>query len=233
MDHLQCVGGSWRVQLVVPEPLRDLIGQSVFTKVLHTNDRAEARLLAAPYIREFKSRIERVRCANVLNNCMAKQLHKNVKPRSTNTEWYTPKRVFDAMNVEFDLDPASPGKDIVSWIPATTHLTIAEDGLTTAWQGFTWLNPPYGIRNGMLKWIEKFVQHGNGVIPLPGYTYTKWFHDFVPYTDLLLLPLFKLQFTSPTFINTRNCTTSNVLAAIGERGQQALRNAAATGFGRL
>lgn len=71
------------------------------------------------------------------------------------------------MGVEFDIDPASPGADIVPWIPAKQHLTRAEDGLTTPWQGFVWCNPPYGVRNGMQKWIDKFVTHGNGVILLP------------------------------------------------------------------
>jgi len=31
----------------------------------------------------------------------------------------------------------------------------------------TFLNPPYGLRNGMQKWIDRFVEHGNGVILLP------------------------------------------------------------------
>ena len=32
---------------------------------------------------------------------------------NTSDEWYTPKYVFDALEEEFDLDVASPGKDIV------------------------------------------------------------------------------------------------------------------------
>ena len=76
------------------------------------------------------------------------------------------------MGVEFDMDVASPGCDSVPWIPAKQHLTHAEDGLTTPWNGFVWCNPPYGLRSGKQKWIEKFVAHGNGVILLPAYTYT-------------------------------------------------------------
>jgi hypothetical protein len=170
------------------------------------------------------------------------QYHNNVKPRrqshatdaaSTSPEWFTPPRVFEVMGVEFDMDPASPGADIVPWIPAKQHLTRAEDGLTTPWEGFVWCNPSYGVRNGMQKWIDKFVVHGNGVILLPGYTYTKWFHDFMSAVDLILFPLFKLNFISPRLPAGRNATLSNCLAASGEQGQAALRNAAASGFGKL
>ncbi len=60
-------------------------------------------------------------------------------------EWYTPKYIFDALGLEFDLDPASPGVDIVPWIPARYHLTCLDNGLITPWKGKVWLNPPYGM----------------------------------------------------------------------------------------
>jgi hypothetical protein len=45
--------------------------------------------------------------------------------------------------------------------------------------------------------------------------------------------LFKLNFINPNQpVQRRNCTLSNCLAAIGEKGQTALRNAANTGFGQ-
>jgi hypothetical protein len=68
------------------------------------------------------------------------------------TEWYSPAKIFDALGVEFDMDVASPGADIVPWIPAKRHLTKVEDGLTTPWKGFVWMNSPYGLRNGMQAW---------------------------------------------------------------------------------
>ena len=86
----------------------------------------------------------------------------------------------------------------------------------------------------MQKWIDRFVAHGNGVIMLPGYTYTRWFHDFVSKTDCILFPLYKLQFINPALPpKRRNCTLSNVLGTMGETGRTALRNAAANGFGKL
>ena len=67
---------------------------------------------------------------------------------------------------------------------------------------------------------------------LPGYTYTKWWHDFIGETDCLLFPLFKLHFISPVS-NGSNSTMPNCLAAIGRKGTEALHRAAETGFGRL
>jgi hypothetical protein len=138
------------------------------------------------------------------------------------------------MDVQFDMDVASPGAEIVPWIPAKRHLTPAEDGLKTSWEGFIWCNPPYGLHNGMQAWINKFVTHRNGVILLPGYTYTQWFQDFIVETDCILFPMFKLNFINPALPpERRNSTLSNCLAAIGEKGTAALHRAAENGFGRL
>ena len=42
---------------------------------------------------------------------------------SNSVEWYTPKSVFDALGVGFDLDVCSPGLD-KTWVPAERALTI-------------------------------------------------------------------------------------------------------------
>jgi hypothetical protein len=206
------------------------MGKESLVRALATS---HAMRLAAPVTAAFKARLaDAARRANYrpkfglhLYTRASFQYHNNIKPRrhsnaidaaSTSPVWFTPPRVFEVMGVEFDMDPASPGADIVPWIPAKQHLTRAEDGLTTPWQGFVWCNPPYGVRNGMQKWIDKFVAHGNGVILLPAYTYTQWSHNVVGAADLILLPLFKTNFISPTMTAGRNATLSNCLAATGE-----------------
>jgi hypothetical protein len=93
------------------------------------------------------------------------------------TEWLTPPEFFDAMAVSFDLDVASPGATVAPWIPAHRHLTQRQDGLTQPWgEAFVWMNCPYGLRNGLLDWIDKFLDHGehkgNGVALLPDFTST-------------------------------------------------------------
>jgi hypothetical protein len=88
-------------------------------------------------------------------------------------EWFTPAEIFTAMETDFDLDVCSPGAKIVPWVPARNHLTKRDNGLVGAWDGFVWMNPPYGLRNGIAEWIEKFVEHGNGVAIAPDFTSTE------------------------------------------------------------
>ena len=91
---------------------------------------------------------------------------------SNSVEWYTPKSVFDALGVGFDLDVCSPGLD-KTWVPAECALTIADDGLTSPWHGFVWCNPPYG--KGIDKWINRMAEHNNGIALLPARPDTAWF----------------------------------------------------------
>ncbi len=88
-----------------------------------------------------------------------------IDPETTTAEWYTPKYIFDAMGTRFDLDPASPGREIVPWIPADEVYT--SDGLgERPWRGFVWLNPPYG-HDTLHRWTKKFAEHRNGIILVP------------------------------------------------------------------
>jgi hypothetical protein len=91
-------------------------------------------------------------------------------------EWYTPPHVFKAMGVRFFMDAASPGPSVVPWIPAAMH--IRADSLETEWVGFVWLNPPFGGRNGLVPWLEKFFAHGNGVALVPDRTSAPWWQDY-------------------------------------------------------
>jgi hypothetical protein len=77
-----------------------------------------------------------------------------IDENNTTFEWYTPRYIFDAMGCDFDLDPASPGRD-VPWVPARRHYT--KGGLEREWSGFVWLSPPYG-RDVLPGWIEKFIK---------------------------------------------------------------------------
>ena len=57
-------------------------------------------------------------------------------PKGATVEWYTPPEFFTRLgDVEFFMDPASPGKDIVPWVPANIHVTKDEDGMKSEWVG--------------------------------------------------------------------------------------------------
>ena len=110
-------------------------------------------------------------------------------------EWYTPIDIFNAFGIEFDLDPCSPGSN--HWVPARRVYTKYDDGLLLPWDGFVFMNPPFGGRNGHVPWLKKFLDHGNGIAIVRAYTSSKWFHDHAIKADAMLFPSGKTKFIRP------------------------------------
>ena len=151
-------------------------------------------------------------------------------PSPTGTrEWYTPKEAFDAMGVTFDLDVCSPGREVVPWIPAKKHYTKLEDGLKQPWYGCVWMNPPFGLRHGILDWINKFIEHQNGVALVPDFTYTEWWQHLIRNADAVLHVSPKIHF-EPQHAGGGNALGST-LVAIGPTGVRALQKAERAGRG--
>lgn len=78
-------------------------------------------------------------------------------------EWYTPDFVFDRLGLQFDIDVCAP-KGGISRIPAKQSFDIEINGLIQKWIGLVWMNPPYSKPS---PWIDKWLEHGNGVALLP------------------------------------------------------------------
>lgn len=144
-------------------------------------------------------------------------------------EWYTPKPIFDALGLEFDLDPCSPGRDVVPWIPAKKHLTIIDNGLTTDWNGLAFVNPPYGMDTP--KWMRKLALHGNGIGLVFSRTDTQWFHEYATMADAILFVKGRIQFVRSTMAadyirgikpSGAGCGAGSMLLAYGEAAYTAL-----------
>jgi hypothetical protein len=110
-------------------------------------------------------------------------------------EWYTPPDIFKALRLQFDLDPCSPGPG--HWVPATKIYTKADDGLTQPWEGLVFVNPPFGGRYGHLPWLEKFLNHGDGIAIVRAYTSSDWWHAYVSRAHSILFPSGKTKFIRP------------------------------------
>ncbi len=157
-------------------------------------------------------------------------------------EWYTPPHVFDALGCQFDVDVASPGSNVTPWIPA--EYFVRSCGLGTAWDGFVWMNPPFGGRNGIVPWLEKFFAHGNGVALTPDRTSAPWWQEFAPRADLILFVGKKLKFIAgfddpeakPPIVRGqpgRSPAQGTCLMAAGLTARESLRRGAAAGLGVL
>lgn len=113
--------------------------------------------------------------------------------KGSSVEWYTPPRIFTALGLEFDLDPAAP-KGGVPWIPAREHYSIEDNGLDRLWHGRVWLNPPYGRESAV--WVDRLAQHGNGVALVFARTDTAWGQRSIRAADAVCLIAGRLSFVA-------------------------------------
>ena len=79
-------------------------------------------------------------------------------------EWFTPAYIFHALGCRFDLDVAHPEHGETS-VPCDDF--IFSGSLEKPWTGFVWMNPPFGGRNGIKPWLDRFFEHGNGIALTP------------------------------------------------------------------
>lgn len=136
-------------------------------------------------------------------------------------DWWTPKWLFDKMNIEFDVDVASP-LEPVSWIPANKFYTEIDDGLAQDWEGKVWMNPPYSTHTP--KWLKKFCEHKNGIALVFARTDTKWFHDYAVQGDALNFMKGRIAFVSgETGKAGQSAGAGSLLIAFGQECVEAIK----------
>lgn len=147
-------------------------------------------------------------------------------------EWYTPKYIFDALNCRFDLDVACPSESSDK-IHTPCDYYIDHGSLSAKWEGFIWMNPPFGGRNGLEPWLDKFFQHGNGIALTPDRTSAPWWQTAARKADAILQVDGKIKFISGDGKKNNHPGNGTTLFASGEKGIQALLNAQRSGLGIL
>ena len=90
-------------------------------------------------------------------------------------EWYTPARVFDALGCRFDMDVSAP--DDRRFVCTPTSRWISVDSLEHDWEGFIWMNAPFGGRNALRPWLREFFAHRNGIALVPDRTSAPWWQQ--------------------------------------------------------
>lgn len=143
-------------------------------------------------------------------------------------EWYTPAYVFDALDCIFDLDVANAAIG-GAFVPC--RASIGADSLTKAWEGFVWMNPPFGGRNSLTPWLDKFFAHGNGIALTPDRSSAPWWQQAARRADAMLFVDGKIRFIRPDGTEGKSPSTGTTLFAAGRRGVEALARAEAHGLG--
>ena len=98
---------------------------------------------------------------------------------SDRLDWGTPQAFFDMLNDEyrFDVDVCATAETA----KCERYYTPADDGLAQRWEGFCWMNPPYGTVIGA--WMRKaYEESRNGAVVVclvPSRTDTAWWHNYV------------------------------------------------------
>jgi len=150
-------------------------------------------------------------------------------PMNESKEWYTPREIFEGLKTDFDLDPCSPGADVVPWIPAKKHFTILENGLGLPWDGFVFLNPPYGYDTPI--WMARLNTHHNGIALVFSRCDTKWGQRYLPSASAILFIAGRVNFVPASEaaryaaggkLTNRGCGAGSMLVGYGDRAREIL-----------
>lgn len=95
------------------------------------------------------------------------------------------------------------------------------------------MNPPFGGRNGLVPWLEKFFEHGNGIALVPDRTSAPWWQMFAPKAALILFVAPKLKFIDAKGRPGTSPAQGTCLMGVGGSAIEALLEAEERGLGML
>ena len=147
--------------------------------------------------------------------------------KALSIDWYTPKWIFDSLNIEFDLDPCAPTGG-VPWIPAKNWIDIRQNGLNKEWFGNVWLNPPYG--KDTKPFLKKMHHYRNGIALVFARTDCIWYHEYAAKADAILFLKGRIKFVDGLGISATNgCGSGSMLIAWGNNNVEAIKFMAGKG----
>lgn len=130
---------------------------------------------------------------------------KKAAHNSGNNEWYTPSHFIEAARSVMggiDLDPAS-SEIANATVKALKFFTSEDDGLTKAWSGCVFLNPPYAqplIAQFIEKTVEQFCQGhvSEAIVLVNNGTDTAWGQKLLGSAAAVCFPKSRIRFIDPT-----------------------------------
>lgn len=149
---------------------------------------------------------------------------RNRQGHPKNDEFYTPKFIFHALGLVFDLDVAAPCNATIH-TPHVRRYCPCQDGLSKEWGGLVWMNPPFSKCE---PWVMKWLNHGNGVALLPT-SKAKWFSELWSRCDAMLLLPSRFKFERPDDLRA-DIFMPTILVSMGKIGSEALHQ---SGLGKV
>jgi len=136
----------------------------------------------------------------------------------TSDDYWTPKWIFDALGIVFDLDVACPPEGPLH-TPCTAYYTQETDGLASDWYGTVFMNPPFSQTS---PWVAKWINHGNGIALLPD-TNRKWRTDLYECAQGIVALPANMKFVAADGRRT-DIRYSTCLYSMGNKSTNALQN---------
>jgi hypothetical protein len=65
------------------------------------------------------------------------------------------------------------------------------------WNGFIWMNPPFGKRNSISLWLDKINAHGDGIALTPDRTSAPWWQKAAEQANRIFFVNGKIRFIRP------------------------------------
>ena len=132
--------------------------------------------------------------------------------------WFTPSHIVESLG-PFDMDVCS-----VSYRPfdiASDHIEHdkGDDSFKFNWNGFVWMNPPYGKE--IEPFIKKFKEHGNGIALVFARMGTPWMQDYLRSGLNIFFLRKRINFIDKNGVRAKaNAGTDSCLLIAGEKAKQ-------------
>lgn len=129
--------------------------------------------------------------------------HVHVAQNSGENEWYTPARLIESARLvmaSIDLDPASSAIANQT-VKASAFYTKEDDGLSKAWSGNVWMNPPYAqplMNQFAAKLIIELENINQAIVLVNNATETRWFQSLLEKCTAVCFPSSRVKFLDPT-----------------------------------
>lgn len=150
-------------------------------------------------------------------------------PSSHNSEntWFTPFEIVKPLG-QFDVDVCT-----MSFRPfdvAKNHFEFdnGQNAFTLDWEGFVWMNPPYGKE--IAPFIEKFKQHGNGIALVFARMGTPWMQKWLSDGEGVFFLRKRIVFIDKHGVKGKaNAGCDSCFLYVGEEAKQRILNSGIEG----